>query len=333
MALNLGSLGQLAIDLNTSAAKIRKDLIYMPVIGCKTTLSHMTLRPGLRANETVGEVGGDLQYGPYSNSYKDQNNININPRTLEVFMGSVMKEFDPNQVAATIWGSDVTKGPGMTKAEIVQKIVPFLMAKLGKNLNASIFSASRNSNGHTTADLFNGFDTITAAELLGETPGLSAAKGNYIDLKNDYATAMGASGDVVDFLQSFVHAAADELQGIEIEGASAPKLYLPYDLYNKYNSDYAKVVGVQIYNKEYTKKMVEGTNVELVPLVNKKGTKFLHLSTKGNMLVGCNQVGEEETCTIEKVPGLSLMLTATLFWGTQFESIAKERLFVGHIKA
>lgn len=333
MAINLGSLGDLAINLNTSAAKIRKELVYLPVIGCSKTLEHMTLRPGLRANETVGQVGGTIQYGPYSNSRKDSSNITINPRTLEVFMGSVMKEFDPNEVAATIWGSDVTKGPAMTQAEIVSKIVPYLMAQLGKNLNAAIWSASRNSAGTTTATLFNGFDTITGTELGLDTPTLSEALGNYKDLKTDYSTAAGSTGDMVEFLQALVFAAADELQGIEVDGADAPKLFVPYDVFNKYNKDYAKTVGSVVYNKEYTKKFVEGTNVEIVPLVNKKGSKYIHLSTKSNMLVGCNQMGEEETCSIEKVPGLSLMLTSTMFWGTQFESISKERLFVAHIKA
>lgn len=331
MAINLGDLGTLAINLNTSAAKIRKQLIYLPVIGCKATLEHMTLRPGLRSNETVGQMAGDLQYGPYDSNRKDDGDININPRTLEVFMGSVMKEFDPNQVATTIWGSDVTKGPAMTNAEIVAQIVPFLMGQLGKNLNNSIWNAKRNSRGKTTAELFNGFDTITAAEITGN--GLAESKGNYKDYTAEFTAAKAPDGDMVEFLQSLVFASSDELQGNEIDGASAPKLYISYDILNKYNRDYARVIGSQQYNKEYNKRFVEGTNVELVPLVNKKKSHYIHLSTKGNMLVGCNQTGEEETCSIEKVPGLSLMLTSTMFWGTQFESIEKERLFVAKIKA
>ena len=330
MAINLGDLGTLAINLNNSAAKIRKQLVYLPVIGCKATLEHMTLRPGLRSNETVGQMAGDLQYGTYDSKRVDDGATAINPRTLEVFFGSVMKEFDPNQVATTIWGSDVTKGPAMTNAEIVNQIVPFLMGQLGKNLNNAIWNAKRKSGGAKTVDLFNGFDTITAAEITANK--LAEANGNYKDMTAEFTAASAPDGDMVEFLQSLVFASSDELQGNEIEGAVAPKLFMPYSVFNKYNRDYARVIGSQQYSKEYTKRYVEGTNVELVPLVNKKGSNFLHLSTKSNMLVGCNQTGEEETCSIEKVPGLSLMLTSTMFWGTQFESIEKERLFVAKIK-
>ena len=328
MAINLGTLGQLAIDLNTSAHKLRKDLLRMPLIGCKTTFDHMTLRPGLRSAETVGELGGDTQFGPYSDSYKDQSNVTINPRTLEVFLGSVIKDFSPNEVAASIWGSAITKGEGLKNTEIIAQILPFIMGKLGKNLNASIWGAVRNSSGHTTDDLFNGFDTITATEIAANK--IAASEGNFQDLTS--AITKGTAAGTVDAVKAFVQAAADELQGIEIEGGDAPKLYMPYWLFNQYNLDYQKTVGVQLYNKEYTKHMVEGTNVEMVPLVNKKNSNYIHLSTKNNMLIGVNQVGEEETIQVDRFSAFVLTLSATLFFGTQFESISKERLCVGKIQ-
>lgn len=327
MAITLGSLGALAVDLNANAHKFRQDLLRLPLIGCKTTFDHMTLRPGLRAAETVGELGGDTQFGPYSNSYKDANNITINPRTLQVFLGSVIKDFDPNEVAATIWGSKITKGEALKNTEIVAQIIPFIMGKIGKNLNAAIWSATRNASNHTTQDLFNGFDTITATEI--GAGNIAAGNNNFQDLSS--GITKGTSAGTVDVVKAFVQAAADELQGIEIEGGDAPKLYMPYWLYNQYNLDYQKTVGVQLYNKEYAKQMVEGTNVEMVPLVNKKNSNYIHLSTKNNMLIGVNQVGEEETIEVEKFSSFVLTLSATLFFGTQFESIAAERLCVGKI--
>lgn len=328
MAITLGSLGALVVDLNTNAHKFRQDLLRLPLIGCKATFDHMTIRPGIRAAETVGELGGDTQFGPYSNSYKDTNNITIDPRTLQVFLGSVIKDFDPNEVAATIWGSAITKGEGLKNTEIVAQILPFIMGKIGKNLNASIWGATRNASGHTTMDLFNGFDTITATEIAASK--IAASEGNFQDLTS--GITKGTAAGTVDVVKAFVQAAADELQGIEIEGGDAPKLYMPYWLFNQYNLDYQKTVGSVPYNQQYTKQMVEGTNVEMVPLVNKKNSNYVHLSTKNNMLIGVNQVGEEETIQVDRFSAFVLTLSATLFFGTQFESISKERLCVGKIQ-
>lgn len=323
MAFTIGSLGNLKVDLNTSAHKIRKELVKLPLIGAQTTLKHMTLRPGLRMAETIGELAGDIQYGPYSSTYKDANNITINPRTLEVFFGSVIKDFDPNEVAQSIYGQAITKGKELQNADIVAQILPWLMAKLGANLNASIWDATRNASGHTTKDLFNGFDTITATEVAAGT--IAAGNGNY-----EKFSAAITDTNAVDVLQAFVQSASDELQGHEIE-VDPVKLFCSYDIFNKYNQAYAKVVGVQVYNKEYTKRFVEGTNVELVPLVNKKASNYVTLSSKANMLVGVNQVGEEETVAVDMFGPFTLTMSATMFFGTQFESIDKSRLKIGEL--
>ena len=43
-------------DLQKSARKYRKELLQMPVLGLSRSLQHMTLRPGIRYAETVGEL-------------------------------------------------------------------------------------------------------------------------------------------------------------------------------------------------------------------------------------------------------------------------------------
>ena len=50
-------------DLQKSARKYRKELLQMPVLGLSRSLQHMTLRPGIRYAETVGELSGDMQFG------------------------------------------------------------------------------------------------------------------------------------------------------------------------------------------------------------------------------------------------------------------------------
>ena len=68
-------------DLQKSARKYRKELLQMPVLGLSRSLQHMTLRPGIRYAETVGELSGDMQFGPYSETREDNSEVVINPRT------------------------------------------------------------------------------------------------------------------------------------------------------------------------------------------------------------------------------------------------------------
>lgn len=65
-------------------------------------------------------------------------------------------------------GSDITKGEALKNTEITRKVLAYLTAQLGKNLNMVLWNAVRNDSGETSKDLFNGFDTITKKELDGK---------------------------------------------------------------------------------------------------------------------------------------------------------------------
>ena len=45
-----------------AAHKYRKELLKLPLLGCKDTLDFMTGRPGVRYKESVGTVGLDAQF-------------------------------------------------------------------------------------------------------------------------------------------------------------------------------------------------------------------------------------------------------------------------------
>ena len=78
--------------LSLSGAKYRKDLLMMPVHAMQETLQYMTLRRGIRYSETVGELTGDIDMGPYSETRVDNENMDIKGRTLYTFFGSVVKK-------------------------------------------------------------------------------------------------------------------------------------------------------------------------------------------------------------------------------------------------
>ena len=152
-------------QLAKSAVKYRKELLMMPVLAMASTLQHMSQRPGVIGKETVGEVNGDIELGPYDEGRVDENGVSIDPRTLETFLGSVVKKFSPNSVWQTVYGNLISKGEALKNVDITRQVLAFLSAKLGANLNAVLWSAKRNESGTKSKDLFNGFDTITKTEM------------------------------------------------------------------------------------------------------------------------------------------------------------------------
>lgn len=305
-------------ELAASAKKFRKDLLKMPVIALEKSIVHMTVRTGIRGEETVGELDGDMQIGPYSESRKDTNSMVINPRTLTTYKGSVMKEFSPNSVANSIYGSAILSGEGLKNTDITLQIVAYLAKKVSKALNKALWTAVRNANGSNTADLFNGFDTITDGEITANK--ISTALGNLYN----FAAAIDST-NAVDMLKKLYRAASDELQ------EESTKMFIPVTVYNDYCDDYQASNGSLPYNKEFKKTYLEGSdnNCELVPLANKKASKYIHLTTQGNMLVGVDQMSQEEQILVEKHHPLVLTFVMVMYFGAQFESISKERMLVG----
>lgn len=309
-------------ELKKSATTYKKQLLITPIISCEETLQHMTPRPGVAGREIVSELGGNIELGPYDPNRVDNDGVNANARTLETFLGSVVKRFDVNTAATTVWGELVAQGIQLTKAELALQVLTFLSGKLGQKLNEAIWIAKRKDSGTTTKDLFNGFDTITKQEIDKST--ISTSNGNLCEFAQPITKT-----NAVDMLMDFYDAAAEELQGVKT------KLYMPLKVYQAYNRDYATRFGGTPYNKEYSKTFLEGTQnlCELVPLVSKKESGYLHLTTKSNMLYGYGAGLAKENITIEKYHEFLLSFVATMFFGTEFESIQKERLFVGKLHA
>lgn len=306
-------------QLAKSAIRYRKELLMMPVLALGTTLKHMNKRPGVHGKEVVGELSGDIELGPYDEGRVDTDGVSINPRTLETFLGSVVKKFSPNSVWQTVYGNLISKGESLKNVDISLQVLSFLTAKLGASLNASIWSAKRNDAGTKTKELFNGFDTITKTEK-------DASKIS-VELGNMYTIEAISKDNAVDVLKTFYRAADPVLRETQT------KLFLPQGVYDNYVDDYQATVGHVPYNSGFEKTYLEGSNnlCELVPLANKAGSPFIHLSTKSNMLVGFGNGADAENITVEKHHAFKLDYIATMFFGTEFESISKERLLVGTI--
>lgn len=319
----MGLLGGIKLngsDFQQSATKYRRELLCMPVVAAQATLQHMTGRPGLAGKDTLGQLSGSMEIGPYDPERVDKTDIAVTPRTLETFLGSVVKDFDPNDVAKTILGETYAQGEALKKADIVRQVLNFLAAKLGQSLNMALWNAKRNASGKTTKDLFDGFDTITAAEI--EAGNIAAVAGNYIQLGEAIT-----DNNAYDVLTGIYRAADDMLKEVPT------KLFVPLAVKEAYEADYMKTVGAIPYNTEYKKTFVQGSNnlCEIVALSSKKGSKFIHLSTKANMMYGYGSGLADETLEVEKYAPFVLSFVATMYFGTQFETISPERLMVAEL--
>lgn len=319
-------MGQMTItpeQLQLSGHKFRTELLQMPVHAMQETLQYMTLRRGIRYAETVGELTGNIELGPYSKTRIDNDGMNIKGRTLFTFLGSVVKKFSPNSVVKSIYDSAFTKGEELKSVDIALRVLAYLTAKLGHNLQSHIWDAVRNDNGTTSVALFNGFDTITTSEIGATTPTISTTIGNLFE----FTEAITAS-NAVDQIKAFCEAASEFL----VDAGQRVNLYCSPAIYRNYLKDYQATVGAIPYNTSYDKTVVEGfENVHFVPLYNKANSPYIHLSTQANMLVGVNLEGEEEDIRIEKHEAFVLQYIATMFFGVQFESINPERLLVGKL--
>lgn len=309
-----------AEDLAKTAIKYRKMFLMMAVIGLEETKKHMSIRPGIRYKEVVGELTGDIEIGPYSETRIDDSNVNVDKRELETFFGSVVRSFSPNSIYQSLWGSSVTKGEGLKDTEITKQVVAYLMKKLSQSLNKNVWSAKRNDAGTTTATLFNGFDTIAENEITASK--LTKEKKNLFE----FSEAIDST-NAVDALKTFYRSADDILKG------EKTKLFISHDIYDAYVDDYQSTVGAIVYNREFDKATLEGSRgkCELVPLSNKADSKFIQLTTQGNMLIGVDQESDLEKILIEKHAAFVLQFIVTMFFGCQYESINKERLLVGKL--
>ncbi len=309
-----------AADLAKSAHQYKKELLVMPVRSIQEALQHFTPMAGVRGRVTLGELAGNIEMGPYSATRKSTDGVTITPRTLEVFLGSALEDFDPNEVHNSVYGSLIAQGEALKITDIILGILSLLSRKLGKGLHMSLWNARRNDGGTRTNELFNGFDTITADEITAGN--IATGKKNLFE----FSETIDAT-NAVDALKAFYYAASDELQGQQV------KLYMPFDVYRAYLEDYKLTTGLTPYNTEYKKTFLEGSDnlCEFVPMVSKKGSSYLHLTPKANMVYGYGHGLADENIAVEKHHPFLLTFVATMFFGTQMRSISPEVLQVGKL--
>lgn len=316
---------EISTILVNSSAKYRKEVLAMPVAALMDkALKHMTLRRGIAGDETVGAVGSNAEARPYKSEKGAKDTSKMPARTLRTFLGDVLEEFDPAILFTTVFGEQFTDKTKRTEAEIVQKLTLAMGKSVAKKLGAALFKAKRNAEGTTTMDLFNGFATIAAEEI--EAKNIAVAKGNLYE--HDAITAQ----NVGDVLKAIYDNASEELQE-----SDNLKMFVPKSVKKLYEDWCLAHFGAVVYNTTYNKNRLHGTEdapCEIVALSGMKGCDYIFLSTKDNMLVGCDQESAKEKVLV-RVPDNPKVVQFFMcfFWGVQFQMIEPEFLLVAKEKA
>lgn len=318
----MGKLKYTLADYQTAARTYRSELLRLPLLGIQQTIQYMTQRPGVRYSEVVGSSSADAQLHPYQKGKRTIVDLNLVLRDLRTYFGALNADFDPNEEIQTLLGHRASQAMGDALANTPQahEVLANVAKAVSHHLNAAIWSAKRNPTGDKTIDLFDGFDTITAAEITAGN--IAEDKGNYIKIP-EAITSVNA----VDAIKEIMFALDDILRDTQCY------LFCSRDIADAYNEAYLMTHSGLVYNKEYNQVTVEGSNGNLiiVPLSNKRGSKYIHVSTKANMLVGFDQMGDEERVDVKEYAPDVLTFMLRMFFGVQFESIDPRRLMVAEL--
>ena len=305
-------------EYQKAAEKWRQQLLLLPMLSCKDSLRFMTGIPGIRNKEHVGTAKSNAQFGPYKADKNSSSTTEVKYRELETFFGNVCEDFEPNSVITMLLGQNASfLGEGQKTAPSAKLVIASVLKSLGESLHNVLFTAKRNAEGDTSADLFNGFITIADAEVTAEN--ISEAKGNLLKITTGFSEA-----DALDVAKSIERKAHPVLRATE------KFLYCSPEFADAYNDAYMLTHGGIVYNKKFEQAVVEGSNnkTTLAPLTCLAGSSKFFLASKSNMLYGYDSLSDQERIQVDRFKPFMLTLSAAMFFGVQFYSIDPRMLLM-----
>ena len=305
-------------EYQKAAEKWRQQLLLLPMLSCKDSLRFMTGIPGIRHKEHVGTAKSNAQFGPYKADKNSSSTTEVKYRELETFFGNVCEDFEPNSVITMLLGQNASfLGEGQKTAPSAKLVIASVLKSLGESLHNVLFTAKRNAEGDTSADLFNGFITIADAEVTAEN--ISEAKGNLLKITTGFSEA-----DALDVAKSIERKAHPVLRATE------KFLYCSPEFADAYNDAYMLTHGGIVYNKKFEQAVVEGSNnkTTLAPLTCLAGSSKFFLAPKSNMLYGYDSLSDQERIQVDRFKPFMLTLSAAMFFGVQFYSIDPRMLLM-----
>jgi len=306
--------------LNSSAVKYREEILHHIFYSLMETVSKkMTLLPGIVDSISLSEMTGRAELRPYTGGKNTQAPLALSSRLLQTYVGDVILEEEPEQLRQTVWGKRLSNTQP-AKHPIEKDIILEVMNSVSEKMVEALFPAVRNAVGTTTLDLFDGFDTIVAADVVSGL--LSAGKENY--------QVLGAitSANACDQLHAFFRACSQLLQNRKTI------MYTSYDVFNAYNDCWKDENGALPYNQKFqqTDLQIAVGRCQLMPMVGMNN--YIYLSRKENLFLGTDILSDAATVKVREIdnPWLAQFVLKTNF-GVQFDSVDKRTFCAGNIAA
>lgn len=301
-----------------AAEKWGRVFLKMPVLAMGDATKYMTGLPGCRTNQHLGTVESEAQFYPYVADQRGDGSTAINFETLEIYFGSMIHDFVPNDYIQTLLGEHADKlGMGQSKSEMAKLVLGSIMESAGEKLALAIPVAKRNASGNTTLDLFNGFATLIASAI---TEGkVSVANGNLVQL-----TDAITENNVVDVIKKLEYGLDTRLRRQE------RFLFCDPAIVDLYNEGYLLTHPAVPYNEKFEQNYVEGSNRKMTfaPLDGLAGTGVMFIAPKKNVIYGYDGVSDEEKFEVLRLNADTFTVNAKMFFGVGFRTYDKRFLKV-----
>lgn len=305
-------------ELVAASHKYDKLLRTVAVYALAHILQHMTVVEGVRGALTWGQLKAKASWALYKKNSQDNSSAEIVGRTLTTRLMSLIDQFDPNEVAGTIYHEGPNSGDALKTLPITVQVIARKLMEASEELYFAMFNGQLDeSTGSTPATSMDGFDTICTKESTGASAAISTDNKNLIDL---------SGYSVLDVTNTFaainyIWLCLDQKMKDFGTQAQPVRFYVDPLICEYYNRGYKDEMGSVVYNTKWNQTQVLGSEGRaiLLPLAAKKDSKWIQVTHASNMLFGCGTKSQMDTITVDRIPPFDVMLSGTMWAGVQFK--------------
>lgn len=315
----------IASQIVNSGRTIGKEVLAIPYYRIAENLKYMRHRSQLRGDDIAWMIKGNGEFIPYQAEGDPQTQGSIAARTLTTYHADLFQKFDPEAIYGTI--HDVPLSSSKITMPIVREIVIEDIRNAASSLNAAIWTGVRNASGTNSLANCNGFDTIIANEKAAETPTITLALGNYMQLGQITPYNAGDKLELLWNMASPLLRGDDQKHLIMFMPESVRQMYIKW-----YNNNYATAQYTKTYDQVWLHCAFGRCELACPP--GTSGLTHIILTTRDNMRIGTDGIGEGDNATgsfelrTDNNPRLVQMYT-DCWLGVNFAAITKEYLMCG----
>ncbi|MEH0153674.1 hypothetical protein V6R21_32305 [Limibacter armeniacum] len=304
--------------------EFQRELITIPTTSMDDIFNHFNVLPGIKDRYVLSTLQLEKLLKPYGKDWSKKANVGaIKPRTLQVQIGEVNLEENPLEYRKSWLAMLMKKGVDASDHPFEKEFFEQILATVGHELNMDVlFNGIYNSAGTDAVDVNNGFFKIITDELAigaqsaidnagDATEGFDLTRGNVI------ATGAITSADALTKLKDMYRQIDDAFRSRPV------KMYMSYNVYDKYCDDYKAETGANPYNTKYEQTYLEGSAgmCEIVPLAGMGTSQRVIISPEWNMCVGIDGESDQEKIEVMKTNPKTLAIFLALAFGVQFATL------------